>query len=35
MKFLRTPHFLRAYHKAPEAIMRVFDRKALLLLENL
>ena len=35
MRFVRTPHFLRAYHKAPEAIRRAFDKKAALLLENL
>ena len=35
MRFVRTPYFLRAYHKAPETIRQAFDKKAALLLENL
>jgi hypothetical protein len=35
MRLVRTAHFLRAYHKAPEAIRRAFDRKIMLLFQNL
>jgi mRNA-degrading endonuclease RelE of RelBE toxin-antitoxin system len=34
MRLLFTPHFTRAYNKAPEPMRRAFDRQALLLLEN-
>ena len=35
MRLVRTPHFLRAYHKAPEPIRLAFDRNVALLLQNL
>lgn len=35
MRLHRTPHFLRAYHKASEQIRKAFDKQALLLLQDL
>ena len=35
MRLARTPHFLRAYNKAPERIQRTFDKQATLLIEDL
>ena len=35
MRIDRTPHFLRAYNKAPRQIQRTFDKQAARLLENL
>ena len=35
MRLVRTPHFLRAYNKAPQNIQRAFDKQARLLLANL
>lgn len=35
MKFDFTPHFARSYSKAPVQVQRAFDKKSLLLLENL
>lgn len=35
MRLDRTPHFLRAYHKAPKQIQKTFDKQVALLLENL
>jgi len=35
MRLDRTPHFLRAYNKAPKRIQKAFDKQATLLLENL
>ncbi|SPE34129.1 conserved hypothetical protein [Candidatus Sulfopaludibacter sp. SbA6] len=35
MRLDRTPHFLRAYNKAPKQIQAAFDKQVALLLENL
>ncbi len=35
MRLARTPHFLRAYNKAPKQIQRAFDKQVTLLLEDL
>lgn len=35
MRLDRTPHFLRAYHKAPKQIQKAFDKQIGLLLEDL
>lgn len=35
MKLARTPHFTRAYKKAPENIQRAFGKQARLLIEDL
>jgi len=35
MRLARTPHFLRAYNKAPERIQRTFDKQITLLIQNL
>jgi len=35
MKLDRTPHFLRAYNKAPKQIQGAFDKQVALLLDNL
>ena len=35
MRLVRTPHFLRAYTKAPQTIQHAFDKQARLLLSNL
>ena len=35
MRLDRTPHFLRAYNKAPKQVQKSFDKQATLLLENL
>ena len=35
MRLVRTPHFLRAYNKAPRKIQESFDKQAHLLLANL
>jgi mRNA-degrading endonuclease RelE of RelBE toxin-antitoxin system len=35
MRIRRTSHFVRSYDKAPKEIQQVFDKQALLLLENL
>ena len=35
MRLVRTPHFLRAYNKAPGKIQQAFDKQAHLLLANL
>jgi mRNA interferase RelE/StbE len=35
MRIGRTPHFLRAYNKAPKRIQKAFDTRVTLLLENL
>lgn len=32
MRFDRTPHFLRSYHKAPKRIQKAFDKQVRLLL---
>jgi mRNA interferase RelE/StbE len=34
MKLARTPHFLRAYYKAPERIRQTFDKQLRLLLRD-
>jgi len=35
MKLDRTPHFLRAYHKAPNQVQKAFDKQVTLLAANL
>ncbi len=35
MRLVWTPHFLRAYNKAPQKIQQAFDKQARLLLANL
>ena len=35
MRIAHTPHYLRAYNKAPQQIQKAFDKQATLLLENL
>jgi mRNA-degrading endonuclease RelE of RelBE toxin-antitoxin system len=35
MKILYSPHFIRSYRKAPDAIQQAFDKQSLLLLKNL
>jgi mRNA-degrading endonuclease RelE of RelBE toxin-antitoxin system len=35
MRLDRTPHFLRAYHKAPKQIQAAFDKQVRILLEDL
>lgn len=35
MRLDRTPHFLRAYNKAPKQMQKAFDKQVVLLLENL
>ena len=35
MRLRYSPHFLRNYNKAPAMIRRLFDKQAILLLENL
>ena len=34
MRISRSPHFLRAYHKAPKQIQKAFDKQVTLLAEN-
>ena len=35
MRLIRTPHFLRSFHKAPRSIQDAFDKQASLLLKNI
>ena len=35
MRLDRTPHFLRAYNKAPNQVQKAFDKQVTLLLEDL
>jgi hypothetical protein len=35
MRLDRTPHFLRAYNKAPQRVQKAFDKQAVLLLQDL
>ena len=35
MRIVFTPHFLRAYHKAPQRIRHAFDKQSVLLLQDL